>query len=91
MIVDKIRGKKSVISVMKIIEQITEIYDDAQVISIGEPEVLVEYDDNSKNKILEALKVAAVCILIFLVQLLQSWLSIMIFRYQVCLSIFISR
>ena len=38
MIVDKIRGKKSVISVMKIIEQITEIYDDAQVISIGEPE-----------------------------------------------------
>ena len=49
MIVDKIRGKKSVISVMKIIEQITEIYDDAQVISIGEPEVLVEYDDNSKN------------------------------------------
>ena len=42
MIVDKIRGKKSVISVMKIIEQITEIYDDAQVISIGEPEVLVE-------------------------------------------------
>ena len=65
MIVDKIRGKKSVISVMKIIEQITEIYDDAQVISIGEPEVLVEYDDNSKNKILEALKVAAVCILIF--------------------------
>lgn len=91
MIVDKIRGKKSVISVMKIIEQITEIYDDAQVISIGEPEVLVEYDDNSKNKILEALKVAAVCILIFLVQLLQSWLSIMIFRYQVCLNIFISR
>lgn len=90
-IVDKIRGKKSVISVMKIIEQITEIYDDAQVISIGEPEVLVEYDDNSKNKILEALKVAAVCILIFLVQLLQSWLSIMIFRYQVCLNIFISR
>ena len=41
MIVDKIRGKKSVISVMKIIEQITEIYDDAQVISIGEPEVLI--------------------------------------------------
>ena len=65
MIVDKIRGKKSVIPVMKIIEQITEIYDDAQVISIGEPEVLVEYDDNSKNKILEAIKVAAVCILIF--------------------------
>lgn len=91
MIVDKIRGKKSVISVMKIIEQITEIYDDAQVISIGEPEVLVEYDDNSKNKILEALKVAAVCILIFLVQHLQSWLSIMIFRYQVCLNISTSR
>ena len=56
MIVDKIRGKKSVIPVMKIIEQITELYDDAQVISIGEPEVLVEYDDNSKNKILEALR-----------------------------------
>ena len=64
---------------MKIIEQITEIYDDAQVISIGEPEVLVEYDDNSKNKILEALKVAAVCILIFFGSALQSWLSIMIF------------
>ena len=90
MIVDKIRGKKSVISVMKIIEQITEIYDDAQVISIGEPEVLVEYDDNSKNKILEELKVVAVY-LYFLVQLLQSWLSIMIFRYQVCLNISTSR
>ena len=44
----------------------TKVYlESAWVISIGEPEVLVEYDDNSKNKILEALKVAAVCILIF--------------------------
>lgn len=82
MIVDKIRGKKSVISVMKIIEQITEIYDDAQVISIGEPEVLVEYDDNSKNKILEALKVAAVCILIFF----GSAFTIMAFNNDISIS-----
>ena len=81
-IVDKIRGKKSVISVMKIIEQITEIYDDAQVISIGEPEVLVEYDDNSKNKILEALKVAAVCILIFF----GSAFTIMAFNNDISIS-----
>lgn len=82
MIVDKIRGKKSVISVMKIIEQITESYDDAQVISIGEPEVLVEYDDNSKNKILEALKVAAVCILIFF----GSAFTIMAFNNDISIS-----
>ena len=46
MIVDKIRGKKSVISVMKIIEQITEIYDDAQVISDAgiTPEAYRQYD-----------------------------------------------
>ena len=81
-IVDKIRGKKSVISVMKIIEQITESYDDAQVISIGEPEVLVEYDDNSKNKILEALKVAAVCILIFF----GSAFTIMAFNNDISIS-----
>ena len=81
-IVDKIRGKKSVISVMKIIEQITEIYDDAQVISIGEPEVLVEYDDNSKNKILEAIKVAAVCILIFF----GSAFTIMAFNNDISIS-----
>ena len=82
MIVDKIRGKKSVISVMKIIEQITEIYDDAQVLSIGEPEVLVEYDDNSKNKILQALKVAAVCILIFF----GSAFTIMAFNNDISIS-----
>ena len=70
------------ISVMKIIEQITEIYDDAQVISIGEPEVLVEYDDNSKNKILEALKVAAVCILIFF----GSAFTIMAFNNDISIS-----
>ncbi|WP_455720390.1 stage V sporulation protein AA [Agathobacter sp.] len=64
-IVNTIRGKKSVIPVIDIIEKITEQIDNAQVISIGSPEVLVEYDDNKKNKILEALKVAAVCILIF--------------------------
>ena len=67
---------------MKIIEQITEIYDDAQVISIGEPEVLVEYDDNSKNKILEALKVAAVCILIFF----GSAFTIMAFNNDISIS-----
>ena len=82
MIVDKIRGKKSVIPVMKIIEQITELYDEAQVISIGEPEVLVEYDDNSKNKILEALKVAAVCILIFF----GSAFTIMAFNNDISIS-----
>jgi flagellar basal-body rod protein FlgB len=81
-LINKIRGKKSVISVMKIIEQITEIYDDAQVISIGEPEVLVEYDDNSKNKILEALKVAAVCILIFF----GSAFTIMAFNNDISIS-----
>ena len=50
---DKIRGKKSVISVMKIIEQITEIYDDAQVISIGEPEVLVSMTTTAKIRFLK--------------------------------------
>ena len=64
-IVDKIRGKKSVISVMKIIEQITE-----------------SYDDNSKNKILEALKVAAVCILIFF----GSAFTIMAFNNDISIS-----
>ena len=61
---------------------LTEIYDDAQVISIGEPEVLVEYDDNSKNKILEALKVAAVCILIFF----GSAFTIMAFNNDISIS-----
>ena len=65
LIVDTIRGKKSVIPVIDIIERITEMIPEVQVVCLGAPEVLVEYDDNKKNKLLEALKVTAVCILIF--------------------------
>lgn len=64
-IVNTIRGKKSVIPVLDVIQKITEQIPCAQVVSIGAPEVLVEYDDNKKNKILEAIKVTAVCVLIF--------------------------
>ena len=73
----------SVISVMKIIEQITEIYDDAQVISIGEPEVLVEYDDNSKSKILEALKVCSGVVYLYF---FGSAFTIMAFNNDISIS-----
>ena len=63
-----------------------------QVISIvGAGGTLVEYDDNSKNKILEALKVAAgVYTLIFWFSL-QLWLSINDISISGGLNISISR
>ena len=65
LIVSTIRGKKGVIPIIDIIEKITEQIDNVQVICLGAPEVLVEYDDGHKNKVSEALKVSAVCVLIF--------------------------
>lgn len=65
LIIETIRGKKTVIKAVDIIRQITQNYNNVDVVLFGEPEVLVEYEDGEKNKILEAIKVIAVGILIF--------------------------
>lgn len=56
-----------VISVIDVIRMINQKYPDATVSNVGEMDILIEYHQKEKkeNKVLELLKVIAVCIILF--------------------------
>lgn len=59
--------KRYVISVMKVIEMIHELYPQLEIQNLGESEFIVEYDTSvQKSEILEIVKVAVLCVLIFI-------------------------
>ena len=68
--------KRYVISVMKVIEMIHELYPQLEIQNLGESEFIVEYDI---SEILEIVKVAVLCVLIFI----GSAFSIMVFNNDV--------
>ncbi len=72
--------KRYVISVMKVIEMIHELYPQLEIQNLGESEFIVEYDISvQKSEILEIVKVAVLCVLIFI----GSAFSIMVFNNDV--------
>ena len=79
----KIQAQKSdryVFSVMKVIEQIHEIYPELEIQNLGETDFIIEYEspDYAKDRF-NTLKVAVLCILIFF----GSAFSIMVFNNDV--------
>lgn len=79
----KIQAQKSdryVFSVMKVIEQIHEIYPELEIQNLGETDFIIEYEspDYAKDRF-NTLKVAILCILIFF----GSAFSIMVFNNDV--------
>lgn len=71
--------KRYVISVMKVIEMIHELYPQLEIQNLGESEFIVEYDISvQKSEILEIVKVAVLCVLIFI----GSAFSIMVFNNE---------
>ena len=73
-------SKRYIMSVMRVIEQIHEIYPQLEIQNLGETEFIIEYDKTTnKNKVLEYLKVSIVCVLIFI----GSAFSIMVFNNDV--------
>ena len=55
--------KRYVISVMKVIEMIHELYPQLEIQNLGESEFIVEYDISvQKSEILEIVKVAVLCL-----------------------------
>ena len=76
----KIQAQKSdryVFSVMKVIEQIHEIYPELEIQNLGETDFIIEYEspDYAKDRF-NTLKVAVLCILIFSGPLFPLWCSI---------------
>ena len=72
--------KRYVISVMKVIEMIHELYPQLEIQNLGESEFIVEYDISvQKSEILEIVKVAVLCVLIFI----GSAFSMMVFNNDV--------
>ena len=66
--------------VMKVIEMIHELYPQLEIQNLGESEFIVEYDTSvQKSEILEIVKVAVLCVLIFI----GSAFSIMVFNNDV--------
>lgn len=79
----KIQAQKSdryVFSVMKVIEQIHEIYPELEIQNLGESDFIIEYEspDYAKGRF-NTLKVVVICILIFV----GSAFSIMVFNNDV--------
>lgn len=65
LVIEKIQGKKSVVSVFDIISKINEEFENSKVVSLGETEVLIEYEKPTKHRIWAFIKVFIVCVLIF--------------------------
>lgn len=63
---DSQKADRYVMSVMDIIIAIQKKYDDVIVINIGEPDFIVEYNMNHKEKTwMEVIKVAVICLIVF--------------------------
>lgn len=72
--------KRCVMSVMKVIEMIHELYPQLEVQNLGETEFVIEYDASTKtSRGMERFKVAVLCVLIFI----GSAFSIMVFNNDV--------
>lgn len=56
---------KYVVSVLKIIEGIHEIYPELEINNIGETDFVIEYVDKKKNAIFEFIKVSMICLILF--------------------------
>ena len=77
------KTKKKVFSVMKVIREIHELYPDVQVVSVGEPDFIVEFVKEKKPVIWqEILKLSLLCIIVFI----GSAFTIMTFNTDVSVS-----
>lgn len=62
---DKQKGRY-VLSIMKVIEKVHEFYPDLEIISLGEPDMIITYKQSKKKiPLLHELKTAAVVLIIF--------------------------
>ncbi|MFA9378488.1 MAG: stage V sporulation protein AA [Lachnotalea sp.] len=60
------QGSKYVVSILKVLEVIHQIYPDLEIDNIGEVDFVIEYVTKEQNKIVEYLKIGMICIILFI-------------------------
>lgn len=77
------KKNKYVVSVLKVIEVISERYPEADISNLGEPDIVVEYEPPKKSSIIfEVIKTAIVCLIVFS----GSFFTIMTFNEDVAVT-----